>query len=207
MEAMQGSLHVAFDHEYLHREQISTEEILEEGFSENDNYSWHGELPEIWLRVVQQLLSETSTTNKKPEDDFQETYLHLEISDGSIDSGFPENPGDWQYKMEELIQAIYEVSGREKAFYLGIHDQAKSSRVEIHASFVHRQLEVVTNGSKRSKDWHFLGEVFLELENMSIPTDGKERMSKKGLWLTFDDEAYYKLNEAEARHLWEQVLA
>ncbi len=207
MKAKEGSLQVAFDHEYLHREQISTEEIMEEGFSENDNYSWQGELPHVWLEVVQQLLSETATTNQKPEDDFQETYLHLDIVDGQINSGFPENPGDWQYKMEELIQAIYEVSGREKAFYLCIHDQSKSSRVEIHASFVKRQLEVITKGSKRSKDWDFLGEVFLELENMSIPTDGNERMTKKGMWLTFDDQAYYKLNEAEARRLIERVLA
>ncbi len=92
-------LKVNFEIEYIFREGLSNEEILAEGFSENDDYHWEGVLPAVWLTEIESFLAKTSYQHEVLND------LYLKIND---DKKTPENLEEWQYFVQELVQAIYE---------------------------------------------------------------------------------------------------
>ncbi len=92
-------LKVNFEIEYIFRDGLSNEEILAEGFSENDDYRWEGVLPTVWLTEIEDFLVKTSYQHEILND------LYLKIND---DKKTPENLEEWQYFVQELVQAIYE---------------------------------------------------------------------------------------------------
>ena len=92
-------LKVSFEIEYIFREGLSNEEILAEGFSENDDYHWEGVLPAVWLTEIEDFLGKTAYQYEVLND------LYLKIND---DKKTPENLEEWQYFVQELLQAIYE---------------------------------------------------------------------------------------------------
>jgi len=203
MQPLKEGIAVTFHHEYLHRDQISQEEIAEEGFSADDDFSWSGKLPAIWIDVLKELLASTSTLQDLSEDQFQDSYLFLDLDDvPDLESGYPANGGDWQYKAEEVIQAIYEVSGKEKPFYLAILDQSRDQKIEIHAVFAERSLTLERNGQKETKPWSLLSQLLLVLENLELPEE-KAKPARKGTWLTFDQQAYLRLLDEDALALHE----
>ncbi len=92
-------LKVNFEIEYIFRDGLSNEEILAEGFSENDDYHWEGVLPAVWLTEIEDFLGKTAYQYEVLND------LYLKIND---DKKTPENLEEWQYFVQELLQAIYE---------------------------------------------------------------------------------------------------
>ena len=78
---MPVNLGLDYSIEYYDRDDITEIEILEEGFTPNDDYSWKGTLPPIWNQVVLDKLLKTNWTNKsKPELNSLET-LEIEVTD------------------------------------------------------------------------------------------------------------------------------
>ena len=92
-------LKINFEIEYIFREGLSNEEIIAEGFSENDDYRWEGVLPAIWLTEIEDFLAKTTYQHEILND------LYLKINDNK---NTPENLDEWLYFVQELVQAIYE---------------------------------------------------------------------------------------------------
>ena len=92
-------LKINFEIEYIFREGLSNEEIIAEGFSENDDYRWEGVLPAIWLTEIENFLAKTTYQHEILND------LYLKIKE---DKNTPENLDEWLYFVQELVQAIYE---------------------------------------------------------------------------------------------------
>ncbi|MDZ7607380.1 MAG: hypothetical protein U5K79_17750 [Cyclobacteriaceae bacterium] len=63
----EGSLNADLVLEYYGREELSDEDILDEGFTDNDNYLWNGKLPLIWTNVIDDKLR-VSNWKKKADD-------------------------------------------------------------------------------------------------------------------------------------------
>ncbi len=98
-------LEIKYNLEFLNREEVTAEELEEEGYSDNDDFSWSGELGEAWVNDLQQDLMDAELEDES--DDFN-IYLHIEISDGEENvSGLALLAEDWDYRLQELIQAIY----------------------------------------------------------------------------------------------------
>lgn len=103
---LENKIKAKLDLAYLHRELISIDEIKNEGFTENDDYSWEGELSLNWKQDIELFIS--MKTKSSPDDE-----IYLDINVNNSDLGFPSDI-NWADKLfQELMQAIIEKDGLE----------------------------------------------------------------------------------------------
>ena len=102
-----------FDITYTDREELSEEEIYDEGFTPDDDYSYKGELPKVWEAPFKALYSKTTWADKKVLDENGGIKILAKDRHGKIVRGIPINNQDWQYLAQEFIQAIYEINKKE----------------------------------------------------------------------------------------------
>lgn len=184
---------VGFQLEYLQRDTLTEEEILEEGFSGADDFEWYGALPTVWVKTLDQLLDHTLLKPEKTEE--APNHLFLEYANNGK-SGFPENLEAWEYLLEELIQAIYELAERELPFMLHIVRQKSGVDMRLEAKFATRQFYL--KDSSNTYPWGQLKAVLAQIENFEIDENPKAKPHKKGSWLSFDGEHYYEIKSEGA---------
>lgn len=148
------ALEAKFDLRYLHREELTEEEILDEGFTPNDDWHWSGSLPEVWLNTLKEQLQKSIWPNKPKEVVEGEPLLEIQLlSQGSeiLFAGKPADPQVWEYFLQELMQAIYEVAQKEAPFklhYKEINYLGEATEIWVEASFAARTATARQNGMK-----------------------------------------------------------
>ena len=149
---MAASIGVDLDWQYTEREELSEEEIWEEGFTLNDDFQWQGGLPLAWEAPLRTLLQQTQwlSAEAAPERDIFVTFT---ITDGKQTGGTPHNLADWDYLLQEVVQGIYEVSGKELPWRVGYLDVSPSSRTEafMEAHFAHRRFTATIRDDYQSQ--------------------------------------------------------
>ncbi|MEM0940925.1 MAG: hypothetical protein AAF600_08555 [Bacteroidota bacterium] len=107
------NVQVSFELNYLGRDELTDDEIINEGFSLNDDFSWQGNLGSNW----KYLLSRFKNFNyqKKPNENF---YIYVLI-DGK-EKGFPDLKND--LLLQELMQGVFESSVKEDALMLKFYE-------------------------------------------------------------------------------------
>lgn len=106
LKNQQNQVQVLVQQHFTDRDQIPLEEIEAEGFTENDDFSWEGNLPKIWSALLRSLMEQS---------DFSED-LHDVVQLASLNSNKAISPlqaDKWESFCEELLQACYESAGRE----------------------------------------------------------------------------------------------
>lgn len=154
---------------YTDREELDESEILDEGFSGDDDINWEGELPAVWKDIISESLKKLpgklSRDNSDPElDDFQELVITSAGKELVVES--PKDLKNWNYSAQEIIQAIFEASGKEKPFemdYTRIQDKQRNN-LKFSASFLKREFTVTdtANNKTRTLSWTNLHN-FLEI--------------------------------------------
>ncbi len=182
MEFTDNQVVVSHSREYLDREGISLEEILEEGFSENDDFSWEGQLGPVWKNAISTLLSETEFTEAQPE---YGNLVHLKTE---VDKGYAANVAAWEYLLEELQQCLLELQGTEAPFQLDVFKDG-SMVYSVVASFATRSFEC--NGQE--KPWESLKKLLLSLESLELHEAVSTRPNSKGFSITMDGKNYYRV--------------
>lgn len=192
---------INFQLEYLQRDGLEEEEILEEGFTGEDDFQWTGRLPEIWILALDKLLQVTSYEGDQPLEAPNHLFLEY-VNNGK--SGFPANFQEWEYMLEELIQAIYELAKRELPFMLHIINMKDKVDLKLQAKFASRTF--LLKGSKRPFPWEQLKNILAHIENLEINEVPKVKPTKKGYWLSFDGEQYFEIkSEVGAREFVEML--
>jgi hypothetical protein len=191
---------------YTHREELDIEEIEDEGFTANDDYNWNGNLEKIWREKVEELLPKTTLTDKEPHDD--DDYIALEITnDNGEKNGFPKRATEWQYLAQELLQAVFETSGKEKAFQFTIlrNTGDESQELTLTASFRYRdvQLRRNENGNPKFRNYHWdeLPEVMQTIygpDYLAEEALPKKPLKNQGTYLNFGDELWYEMGKQVA---------
>lgn len=141
--------------EYTHREELSEEEILDEGFTLNDDYTFQGEIPNIWATPLQTLYAKSKWTSTKLSEEEGGISLLVKDSQGKVYRTVPSNQQDWMILAQDIIQAIYEISKKEaplKIHYLIIGEKENTS-IQLQMNFSSRSVAVVVNGNKKTADW------------------------------------------------------
>lgn len=133
---------IQFDLSYLDRESVSEDELRAEGFTDNDDFSWKGEIGTNWndeIRIFKQ-----SEYNENPD---PHTYLHVEID--AIPLGFPEDIKQMEILFQELFQAVLEKAQIEAPLLISCsidHD-----KYDLEWNFVERTL--YCNGRSINNGW------------------------------------------------------
>ncbi|MEM6735021.1 MAG: hypothetical protein AAF620_03020 [Bacteroidota bacterium] len=105
---------VSFELNYLDRDELTDDEIINEGFSLNDDFLWNGNLGSNWRPL---LLSRFKNFNyqNKPSENF---YIYVLI-DGK-EKGFLALENN--LLLQELMQGVFESSGKEDALTLRFYE-------------------------------------------------------------------------------------
>ena len=190
---------------YPDREDIDDDELIAEGFTRDDDFSWSGKLPAAWHRAFTDLVGKTKLQPLDEEelgedDDFWALTLNNKAGD---QSGKPTNADDWQYLIQELIQATYEADKRERPFelaYLIIDNRAPGQDLLLTASFVDRSVTVkdsrnARDGS-RTLPWATLQRVMSTVYSVDFdPELTLDRRPKNpGHWLNLGTEEWYDVS-------------
>ena len=145
-----------FDLHYTDREEVSEEEVFDEGFTLNDDYTYVGEVPKIWEQPFKTLYSQSSWSNKKNLDPSGGIKVLAKDIHGKIIRAIPHNQEEWQYLAQEFIQAIYEINKKEAPLriqYLIIDDKGGKNLFQMTMKFATRSIDFIVNGRARTMDW------------------------------------------------------
>ena len=191
-----------FKLQYTDRENLDTEDILEEGFSTNDDFSWKGDLPEIWLRAFAGLITDSEFQPEK-NDSFA-IRVSFE-SEGNTLSYVPENAKDWDAFFQELLQGLYELEGKILPLTIRLAEikPGKERRITLHFEFLQRKAIASIYSKEKEKEepiaWHESRDI---LKTLFIPDylqeNAREKEPKKpgfyidpgeGVWYTWGEGA------------------
>jgi len=195
---------------YPDREDIDDDELIAEGYTRDDDYAWSGRLPRAWWESLAVLVRKTrlQATNEDEldeDDDFWD--VTIEADGGKKNTGKPANPDDWQYLMQELIQATYEAMGRERPFeltYLNLSDPKEDQELRLTASFAERSVKLTTVENRREQTktlaWPTLQHVMSQVYTYDYdPEDAQlKRPKRDGQWLNLGTEEWYEISNYRA---------
>lgn len=183
--------------EYLDRDQLTEDEILDEGFTLSDDIKLKGKLPQTWAEELRVLLSKTEKTDKTEIED-NEDFWFLEIDN---DQFYPKNVKQWATFLEQIRQAILESSDLEKPLeitFVEIKDKEKRTTI-FRGSFTKRTLMVeVVGEEKENLKWtqlsNFLRDIFsgdFDYENATTKPKNND-----GIYINLGDEYWFEFGKS-----------
>lgn len=194
---------------YPDRDDIDDDELIAEGYTRDDDYAWSGRLPKAWWESLAALVRKTrlqpiDEDELDEDDDFWDITVE---ADGIKTTGKPVKAEDWQYLMQELIQATYEAMGRERPFeliYLNLNGQQGDLELQLTASFAERTVKISTIENRREQSkmlpWSTLQHVMSQVYNYDYDPDDAilKRPKRDGQWLNLGTEEWYEISEYRA---------
>jgi hypothetical protein len=187
-----NGLQASFEINYLEREVLTIDEIIDEGFTENDDFKLRVNLPNAWLDALDAIYSKSTFHKKETLEDHEEYF--------EISGQFPENTEEWKLFLEQMQQAILEKAEREAPLFIEIirinHDG--KNVYEFNASFVDRTFTVTKNKEPKSLTWKqlnsFLEDIFVaEIKYEKAKTESPQ---KEGIYLQFGDGMWLELGNS-----------
>jgi len=215
-----AGLQADFDHRYLDRDELDEEAIMEEGFELNSDYAWKGELSAVWEKELEKLLSKNAyqaeSNTKETEDYIELVFPNESGGDGSY---LPTNITDFEYFLQEIMQAIYEVSGKEEPLKLEYRniDRLGETITGCLAVFAERFFAVQrNNGPPKKLPWKwtqevvgtvFMADFLMEDASHEVPKfSGKYLSMGDGLWYEFGETLVEPTPDSEVLPRIEKLL-
>jgi hypothetical protein len=166
---LKETLTMSYEVQYTHREDLSLDEILGEGFSINDDLVLEGTIEAVWTAQILQLLDKTKPSKHKGQ--ANDNFFEIELTDGQGERKAlqPHNQEEWEYLCEELSQALLEAQQVERPLLLTFKKISSTENIDFQffIEFVKRRVSLKTKPKKGvSKEielsWE-AGKDFLEL--------------------------------------------
>lgn len=194
-------LSVFFELTYLDRDQLTEEEILDEGFSMTDDFSWKGALPDVWKDILYGNLKSARPLKIKGLEPHQ-NFWQLDFDGQSF---YPSNSEKLTYLIEEIQQAVFEKAGRELPLDLIFfkNQAGETKEVAIKASFVERSLEITRTengltGRTSILPWEELNFILKNTfaGEFIMDTAFNQKPSHKGTFVNIGDGYWYELGKS-----------
>lgn len=197
---LKDKIKASYEVRYLGRDEISEEEILEEGFSLNDDFTWEGEIDPSWREVILSLADEPQENAKKEPNEFTQTIVRIssKSDEGEKSRNFYDND-DIEYQIQEIVQALFENSGRELPLKVRFFQKSKGSQseYEVTVSFAKRESTLIKNNSEKSTlSWEDTRS-FMSLIYQPDYLLDSTKLKKNGLYISFEENYWYSIEEIE----------
>ncbi|WKN40449.1 hypothetical protein [Tunicatimonas pelagia] len=201
-----NELYLQYNLEYTGRDELSKEEIWEEGFSDNDNFKWEGHLPPVWRNT---LLAAWKGTHLVSEEKYAEPlqnglFIAATLVDGQQTSGIPDELEDWEYLLQELTQAVYEAAQREyplRIRYVEWFSQKAELQLVITIHFRERSLKIIRQQEQQQRErnlpWAEVKPLMSTLYQLDFNTpEAQTKMpTRPGKYLDPGDGLWYQLGK------------
>lgn len=193
-------INTQFDLRYTDRNEITEEEIYDEGFTPDDDYTFIGEIPKVWEAPFKALYSRSKSSNKTNLDGEAGIKILSKDLHGKILRAIPSNQEDWLYLTQEYIQAIYEIDRKEAPLTIRYRKVAKEGEItdyEMTVKFSVRKVEVLVNEKEMEAGWEetkpllayiFLPDYNYDLAKGNVPT-------KKGYYIDCGDGFWHEFGK------------
>jgi hypothetical protein len=197
----ESDIMVDFGITYTDRDELDEDDLLDEGFSPEDDYQWNGSVPTIWIDEFREILDSSKTIRRREESEFED-FIEVELEEnGKRVTIYPVDKERWSYFLQEFIQAIFETGGREKPFELTYvdNDGDKEMVIDLKASFGEKTFTISKNKSAaRNLDWTQLQKIMDTVYKAEFVADNASdsKPSKKGKYITAGDGLWYQLGVA-----------
>ncbi|MES2520891.1 MAG: hypothetical protein V4585_22440 [Bacteroidota bacterium] len=192
-----------FEIAYTYRDELSDEEILEEGFTGEEDLAWAGELSNAWKQPILDILKQMPERNNQKA--IQEEQNFLEISVDNKVFGNPKNQEEWEYLLNELSQAVYETYGKELPLSLvfkKVESGQAISKFGLTLHYIDRSVEAFTEidseNKSRSISWEeaneLIGQVFIGdfIQDKAVRNEPKSI----GKFITVGDGLWYEFTKS-----------
>ena len=134
---------------YIDRDDFSKEDLLAEGLQVENQWNWKGELPDVWVKLLQERFTAYVIGEVSPKS--FEPFIGLEDESGKIFK--PKNKLEIEdVFLQELMQAILELAEKEFPLYIGFqfnHEKKDWILIEGEMSFSQRKFNFITNGDDK----------------------------------------------------------
>ncbi|MCK5704953.1 MAG: hypothetical protein KAI29_27565 [Cyclobacteriaceae bacterium] len=186
--------------EYYDRDEITEDEIFDEGFSLDDDYKWKGNLPQVWGHEIERNLK-SANWKKRPGPGNDGSELIIRISqDNQSEVLQPSSTREWEIFIQEIIQAIFELSKKEAPLHISfLSGESKNhgEKVEFVFSFANRNVLLISSkNGQNPMDWKE-GEKLLKyiFAFNYMPESGFEKIPEKpGDYISPGDGLWYELS-------------
>ncbi|MFA0963585.1 hypothetical protein AB9P05_17405 [Roseivirga sp. BDSF3-8] len=209
--AGKGEIKTNYELNYRFRDELTEQEITEEGFTADDDFAWNGKIPGLWRREVLNLLSKTSWPKDQKTASLTEPYIQLfyKTKDGETFKAVPAETELWDYFLQELVQGVYELAEKERYLevrYLELGPGKQKEEILLRPIFHLRKAQVEkykenAGGKKENKKYDMSWEnVKPVLRQVYIPDYDYEKASPKtpskpGQYLQPGDGFWFKLGQ------------
>jgi hypothetical protein len=191
-------LDVSLDLVYTDRDEVTEEEIRDEGFTLHDDYHFNGEVPLVWKKPLMELYSKTKWSNKKLDSDGGVGVLTKD-SHGQEVYTVPLNQEEWQFFAQDVIQAIYEITKKEAPLTIGylIKDENQTLDMELKVLFSVRKVEFRVNGRAKEADWDTTKELlsFVFLPDYDYDRAKQAKPQYKGHFIDCGDGLWHEVGK------------
>ncbi len=197
-----------YEIKYLHREELTEEEIFDEGFTLEDDWEWQGSLPENWREAIKTQIQKQSWPKKPELPDAGEPVLIIRLLDADnkeIFEGSPADPSTWDYFLQELIQAIFEIGEKEAPFFLEYREISSGKgelAIQMEASFAQRTIVAtkIQDGKEAgtaTPDWKELKQLMkvIYLPDYDYDQARVQEPKKRGKYLYTGEGLWFKFGE------------
>ncbi|MBA4853517.1 hypothetical protein [Emticicia sp. BO119] len=199
--AQNKELTLSFELTYLDRDLLTEEEILDEGFSKNDDFSWQGTLPDVWKDILYGNIKSAKPLKIKGLEPHQ-SFWQLDIDGQSF---YPSNAEKLSYLLEELQQAVFEKAEKELPLHLIFYksQSAETREVDIRASFIDRKVEITRKendhvGKTSILPWEELNFILKNTYSGDFIIDSAfiQRPVHKGTFVNIGDGHWYEVGKS-----------
>lgn len=179
---------------YTDREEFTEDELLDEGFTGEDDESWQGNLNTNWLQTLEQL------TDLKPGEKASSSNECIVRVDGTIHETYG-NENKWDYFIQEITQAIYETAEWEAPLNIRFckknSDTDKAPIQHVQISFSTRN--ALLNGSKVVA-WEHVQQLLklYYLQEFKEGESSKKVPNTAGTFTDPSDGFWYELNNSSS---------
>ncbi|WP_291779054.1 hypothetical protein [Cecembia sp.] len=191
-------LDTTLDLMYTDREELTAEEIFDEGFTEDDDFHFHGEVPKVWEEPLKSLYSKSKWSNNKVTEDGGIRVLAKDRH-GKISRTVPLNQQEWQLFTQDYIQAIYESSKKERPLQIQylIREKDRETHIQLTMKFLLRKVEVNTNGKIQEADWEATKELlsFVFLPDYDYEKAKEQKPKNQGQFIECGDGYWHEMGK------------
>ena len=203
--------------DYYDRDEISEDEIFDEGFTLNDNFEWRGTLPDFWGREIEQKLASSNWHKKQPDDGGLSAFEIKYSGGGKGEMLYPADRRQWEIFAQEIIQAIFELGQKEAPLqieYLKVNAGAIKQNLTLIYRFSLRKIELSsTKSATRTLDWKEGQKLIQYIFYFDfIPENALEGpLSKPGNYINPGDGFWYSFDapeipNQEVSERWEKLI-
>ncbi len=193
-----GRLMADLDLHYTDREDLSEEEIFDEGFTLEDDYKYKGEINAVWIPVILRHFDHAKWSGKSREEG---GVVLTPMENGNLSElKIPSDQESWQLLAQDLIQAIYETSKKEAPLtiqYRQVTHEEKPTDCSIQVRFSDREVLFTLDGKTRNINWEYAVELLKVVFTPDYDYElAKEKPgTKRGNYIECGDGLWHELGK------------